>query len=103
MALDADEVTREVRKQMAQAARHEQLHERLSRVIGPVAGYENMTSPELAEYGLKKLGLEVPDSADDPIVVALEHALRGRSGREMGAGMDRTAERPSFLDAYLSS
>jgi hypothetical protein len=99
MAFDANEVSREVRKQMAQAARHEQLHERLSRVIGPVAGYEVMTTPELAEYGLPKLGHQVPDAGDDPRVVALEFALRGR-GREMGGGMDAA---PTFLDAYLAS
>jgi hypothetical protein len=97
MAFDAEEVKREVRKQ---SARHEQLHERLSRVTGPVADYMDMTTPELAEYGLKKLGLDVPTPSDDPRIVALEHALRGRSGREMGAGMDRA---PSFLDAYLSA
>jgi hypothetical protein len=96
-AFDAEEIKREVRKQ---SARHEQLHERLSRVTGPVADYLEMTTPELAAYGLKKLGMEVPGAADDPRVVALEFALRGRSGREMGAGMDRA---PSFLDAYLSA
>jgi hypothetical protein len=99
MAFDAAEITQAVREI---AARHEQLHERLSRVTGPVAGYEGMTTPELAAYGLKKLGIEVPDADDDPAVVALEHALRGNAGRESGvAGMDATED--NFLSRYLAS
>ncbi len=96
-AFDAAEVTKAVREL---AARHEQLHERLSRVTGPVDGYESMTLPELAAYGLKKLGLEVPADDDHPAVVALEHALRSRSSGTMGAGMDAG---DSFIDIYLRS
>jgi hypothetical protein len=99
MAFDAAELTAEVRKL---AARHEQLHERLSRVTGPVAGYEEMTLPQLAAYGLEKLGIEPPDADDDPSVVALEFALRGRGGQSgLGAGMD-AGGLPSFLDRYLN-
>jgi hypothetical protein len=97
VAFDAAEITQAVRKI---AARHEQLHERLSRVIGPVADYESMTSPELAAYGLKKLGLQ-PPADDDSCVVALEYFLHGRAGRESGvAGMD--SREPSFLDRYIN-
>ena len=96
-AFDAAEVTKAVREL---AARHEQLHERLSRVIGPVDDYGSMTSPQLAAYGLKKLGLEVPADDDHPAVVALEHALRSRSAGATGAGMDAG---DSFIDKYLRS
>jgi hypothetical protein len=96
MAFDAAEVTRAVREL---AARHEQLHERLSRVIGPVDGYESMSLPELAAYGLQKLGLQPPDDGDDPSVVALEHALRGRSGGGTGAGMDAG---DNFVTRYIN-
>ena len=95
-AYDAAEITQAVREL---AARHEQLHERLSRVIGPVAGYEEMTLPQLAAYGLEKLGIEPPDEADDPAVVALEQALRGRASGGMGAGMDAG---DSFIDRYIN-
>lgn len=84
-AFDAAQITQAVREL---AARHEQLHERLSRVIGPVAGYESMTLPQLAAYGLERLHITVPDDDDDPAVVCLEQALQGRSGGAMGAGMD---------------
>jgi len=96
-AFDAEEIGRAVRKQ---AARHEALHERLSKVVGPVENYGEMSTPELAAYGLEKLGMEVPDAGDDPAVVALEFALRGR-GREMGTGMDGAP--PTFLDKYLEA
>jgi hypothetical protein len=96
---DAVEVTREVRKQ---AARHEQLHERLSRMVGPVDGYAEMTLPELAQYGLKKMGVEPPAADDDPSVVALESFLHGRAGREAGvAGMDSASD--SFVDRYIAT
>ncbi len=95
-AFDAAEISQRVREL---AARHEALHEKLSRVIGPVADYGSMTTPELAAYGLKKLRLEVPVDDDHPSVVALEHALRGRSGGAMGAGMDAG---DSIIDRYLS-
>ncbi len=97
---DAAEICRAVRKE---AARHEALHDRLSRVVGPVAGYAEMTLPELAAYGLKKLGLEVPDNEDDA-VVAMEYFLRGRTGRETGAGaagMDAGAD--DFVSRYLAT
>jgi hypothetical protein len=99
MAFDAAEITQAVREI---AARHEQLHENLSRVTGPVAGYEGMTSPELAAYGLKKLGIEVPDADDDPAVVALEHFLRGRAGQSgVAGGMDSAED--NFVARYLAS
>src|ERR1700722_5341848 len=98
MAFDAAEITAAVRKL---AVRHEQLHERLSRVIGPVAGYEEMTSQQLAAYGLKKLGIEPPADTDDPSVVALEHALRVRGGV---GGMDaREGDMPDFLSRYINA
>jgi len=95
-AFDAAQITEAVREL---AARHEQLHERLSRVIGPVDGYESMTLPELAAYGLRKLGLQTPADDEDPSVVALEHALRGRSGGAMGAGMDAG---DNFVTRYVN-
>ena len=97
MAFDAAEITKAVREL---AAKHEQLHEHLSRVVGPVAGYATMSLPELASYGLKKLGLEVPDD-EDKAVTALEYFLHGRANRSMGGGasMDDAAE--TFLDRYL--
>jgi hypothetical protein len=99
-AFDAAEISQAVREL---AARHEALHEKLSRAIGPVADYGSMTSPELAAYGLKKLGVEVPDAAADPIVVALENFLHGRAGREggMGAGMD--AGDDNFVSRYINT
>ena len=100
MAFDAAEITRAVREL---AARHEQLHQQLSRVIGPVAGYEEMTLQQLAAYGLKKLGIEPPDADDDPSVVALEHALRGRPNGAMGAGMDaREGGVDDFFSRYIN-
>jgi hypothetical protein len=96
-AFDAAEISQRVREL---AGRHEQLHERLSRVIGPVDGYESMTLPELAAYGLKKLGLQPPADDDDPSVVALEHALQGRSTGGMGAGMDAG---DNFVTRYIAS
>lgn len=98
MAFDAAEVTAAVRRL---AARHEQLHERLSRVIGPVAGYEEMTLPQLAAHGLAKLGIEPPDADDDPRVIALEHVLRGRSGGGMGAASMDAGD--TFIDRYINS
>jgi len=97
-AFDAEQIARAVRKE---AVRHQELHQRLSRVVGPVEGFESMTLPELAAYGLEKLNLTVPDATDDPRVIALEFALRGRSGHEMGAGMDMSAS--TFLDRYLGT
>jgi hypothetical protein len=102
-AADAEEIKRVVREQ---AARHEALHAKLSRVTGPVSDYQAMSTPELAAYGLKKLGLEVPDSTDDPRVVALEHALRGRSNGATGGvpgSMDAAGGRDSFMNRYLSA
>jgi hypothetical protein len=96
-AFDAAGISQRVREL---AARHEALHEKLSRVIGPVADYGSMTSPELAAYGLKKLGLEVPADDDNPSVVALEHALQGRSGGAMGAGMDAA---DNFVTRYINT
>jgi hypothetical protein len=95
-AFDAAEISQRVREL---ASRHEALHEKLSRVIGPVADYGSMTSPELAAYGLKKLGLQPPADDDDPSVVALEHTLRGRSAGSMVAGMDAG---DSFVDRYIN-
>jgi hypothetical protein len=69
-------------------------------MVGPVAGYEEMTLPELARYGLEKMGVAAPDADEDPCVVALENFLHGRAGRAMGAsagGMDSAAR--SFVDA----
>lgn len=96
--LDVAEIAREVQKQ---AVRHEKLHERLSGMIGPVADYQDMTTPELAKYGLKKMGIEPPDADEDPCVVALENFLHGRAGRAMGgsAGMDSASD--SFVDRYI--
>lgn len=101
-AFDAAEISQRVREL---AARHEALHEKLSRVIGPVADYGSMTLPELARYGLEKLNIEPPDDNDHPSVVALEHALRGRSGGTMGAGMDSAASSglKSIMDKYLNT
>jgi hypothetical protein len=97
MAFDTQEIAREVQKQ---AVRHEQLHEKLSRVTGPVKDYEGMTASELARYGLEKLGLQAPADDEDPCVVALESFLHGRAGRESGvAGMDSAGD--SFVDRYI--
>jgi hypothetical protein len=94
-----DAITAEVRKE---AARHEQLHERLSRVIGPVDDYHEMTSPELAKYALEKMGFEVPADDEHPAVAKLDGFLHGRSGRETGvAGMDSAGG--SFIDRYIAS
>ncbi|HVA40844.1 MAG TPA: hypothetical protein VNF49_09275 [Candidatus Binataceae bacterium] len=97
-AFDAAEVGRAVRKEVA---RHEQLHDRLSRVVGPVAGYGEMTLPELAAYGLKKLRLEVPDDEDEA-VTALEYFLHGRANREMGASASMDAGGDDFVSRYLA-
>ncbi|MEA3197859.1 MAG: hypothetical protein QOF32_1911 [Gammaproteobacteria bacterium] len=68
--------------------------------MGPVAGYEGMTSSELAKYALKKLGLQVPADDDDSCVAALEYFFHGRAGRESGvAGMDSTDD--SFVGRYI--
>jgi hypothetical protein len=93
-----DELATAVQKQ---AVRHEQLAGRLSRTIGVIPDYHEMSTAELARYGLKKLGVEPPSDDDDPSVVALEHFLRGRSNSEMGgsAGMDSAGG--SFMDRYL--
>lgn len=97
-AFDVEEITQAVRELVG---RHEKLHENLSRVTGPVADYEGMTTPELAKYGLEKLGLQAPDG-DDSCVTALEYFLHGRSGREAGvAGMDSAAE--TWVDRYINS
>ncbi len=95
---DAAEITQAVREM---AARHEKLHERLSRVIGPVADYAEMTLPELASYGLTKLGCEPPADDEHPAVVALEHLLQGRASSGMSAGMDGAAS--DFVTRYISS
>lgn len=88
-AFDVAEISAEVRKQ---AVRHEQLAGRLSRAIGAIGDYHEMNLPELAAYGLKKLGLQPPDAGDDLSVVALEHFLQGRAGHggqgSQFAGMD---------------
>jgi hypothetical protein len=99
-AFDAAEVTAAVRKL---AARHEQLHDRLSHAIGPVNDYHEMSLAQLAQYGLAKLGIEPPDANDDPSVVALENFLHGRAGREggMGAGMD--AGDDNFVTRYINT
>jgi hypothetical protein len=98
MAFDVEEISQAVREL---AARHEKLHENLSRVTGPVADYEGMTSPALAKYGLEKLGLEAPED-EEACVVALEFFLHGRAGRESGvAGMDSAGK--SHVDRYLNS
>lgn len=99
MAFDVAEIAREVQKQ---AVRHEKLHERLSGMVGPVADYQEMTTAELAKYGLEKMGIEQPDADDDPCVVALENFLNGRAGRAMGGspgGMDSAGD--SFVDRYI--
>ena len=98
-AFDAAEVTRAVRNEVA---RHEQLHDRLSRVVGPVADYQGMSLPELAAYGLKKLGLEMPDDEDDA-VVALEYFLHGRANREMGGSASMDAGADDFVSRYLAT
>jgi hypothetical protein len=96
MAFDVAEIAREVQKQ---AVRHEQLHQRLSGMVGPVDGYEGMTPSELAKYGLKKLGLQVPDD-DASCVAALEYFLQGRAGLESGvAGMDSAGD--DFVSRYI--
>jgi hypothetical protein len=101
-ALDAAEITQRVREL---AARHEQLHERLSRQIGPVDGYETMTSPELAAYGLEKLSAGVPSDDEHPAVAKLEGLLHGRASSGTGAagiaGMDSAGD--SFVDRYIAS
>jgi hypothetical protein len=104
MAFDTEEIAREVQKQ---AARHEQLHQRLSGMVGPVADYQNMTTSELALYGLKKMGVEPPDPDEDPCIVALENFLHGRAGRAMGtsAGMDASPRShvADIIDRYINS
>ncbi len=97
---DAAEVTRAVRQQ---AARHEQLHDRLSRVVGPVDHYHEMTLPELAAYGLEKMGVSAPADDDHPAVAKLEGFLHGRAGRGAGGAMGMDAAGDSFVDRYLSS
>lgn len=99
-SFDAAEITRAAREM---AVRHEQLHARLSRVIGAVGGYEGMALPELATYGLQKLGIEAPDSGDDPAVVALENFLRGRAGSQSGIGAGMDAAGDSFVDRYINN
>jgi hypothetical protein len=97
-AFDVGAIAREVQKQ---AVRHEQLHQRLSGMVGPVADYESMTLPELARYGLEKMGVTPPDADEDPCVVALENFLHGRAGRAIGGtgGMDSAGS--SHVDRYL--
>jgi hypothetical protein len=101
-AFDAEEIRRAVQKD---AKRHEQLYQRLSRVIGPF-DYVEMTTGELTSHGLKKLNRDVPDD-DDAKVIALESYLEGRAhGASGGAGsMDAAPPllRGSFLDKYLNS
>lgn len=98
-AFDAAEITQAVRKE---AVRHEQLAGRLSRMIGAIPDYHEMSLAQLARYGLKKLGVEVPDTGDDPSVVALESYLQGRSGHGgMVAGMD--AGDDNFVTRYINT
>jgi uncharacterized protein len=96
-AFDVAEVTAAAREI---AVRHEQLAGRLSRAVGAISDYHEMSTPELAEYGLKKLGVQVPDASDHPSVVALEHYLQGRAGHASvpGSGMD--AGEPSWVDKH---
>jgi hypothetical protein len=97
-AFDVAEISAEVRKQ---AVRHEQLAGRLSRAVGAIGDYHEMTLAQLAQYGLKKLGLQVPDAGEDPSVVALEHYLQGRAGHGgMAAGMDAAAN--LYIDRYIN-
>lgn len=101
MAFDAAEIAREVQKQ---AVRHEQLAGRLSRTIGAIPDYHEMSLAQLALYGLEKLGIEPPTDGDDPSVVALEYFLRGRANSGMGGGaggMDSAGD--SFVDRYINS
>lgn len=96
-AFDAAQVTSAVREL---AAKHEQLHERLSRSMGPIDNYHQMTSPELAAYGLKKMGVAVPADDEHPAIAKLEGFLQGRSGGSMGAGMDSD---DNFITRYINS
>jgi len=94
-----DELTTAVQKA---AVRHEQLAGRLSRAIGAIPDYHEMSTAALARYGLEKLGVEPPADGDDPAIVALESYLQGRAGHGgLAAGMD--AGEPSFLDKYLNT
>jgi hypothetical protein len=101
-AFDAAQITQAVREL---AQRHEALAGRLSRAIGAIPDYHEMTTAQLAAYGLKKLGIQPPDAGDDPSIVALEHYLKGRSG--LGgqggqfSGMDAAAD--NFVTRYIAS
>ena len=100
-AFDVAEISAEVRKE---AQRHEQLAGRLSRVIGAIPDYHELSTAQLAEYGLKKFGLQVPDAGDDPSIVALEHYLQGRASHggqgSQFAGMDSAVG--SIIDKYIN-
>lgn len=99
MAFDAAEITQAVREI---AARHEALHERLSSMIGPVAEYQEMSTPELAKYGLEKMGLEAPEDGES-CIAALEYFLHGRAGREAGVGAGMDSAPDNFVTRYLAS
>lgn len=97
-AFDVAEIATAVRKE---AVRHEMLAGRLSRTIGAIPDYHEMTLPQLARYGLEKLGIEPPADDADPSVVALEHFLQGRANSGMGGGgMDSASGRiaAKYLD-----
>jgi hypothetical protein len=99
-AFDVNEIIkRDVREE---AARHEALHEKLSKAVGPIETYREMTTPELAKYGLEKLRRPVPDDSDHPAVAALEAILHGRSD-QMGGGVGGMDAAPTFIDAYLAT
>ena len=96
-SFDAAELSRAVQRD---AREHEQLYQRLSRVIGPF-DHGEMTTAQLATHGLKKLNRDVPDD-DEAKVIALESYLEGRAhGAQHGAGsMD--ANDDSFVSRYLA-
>lgn len=96
-AFDIAEIATSVRKE---AVRQEMLATRLSRTIGTIPDYHELSLAQLALYGLEKLGIEPPADGDDPAIVALEYFLRGRSNMEIGAGgMDSAGE--NHVDRYL--
>ncbi|HEX3915534.1 MAG TPA: hypothetical protein VHW71_18700 [Steroidobacteraceae bacterium] len=97
MAFDTAKIAREVQQQ---AVRHEMLASRLSRVVGAIPDYHELTLVQLAQYGLTKLGIEPPADDEDPFIAALEYFLRGRANTGGGAGgMDSAVE--THVDRYL--
>lgn len=84
------------------ATRAERLRSILSKIVGIVPD-EHETADEVGEYGLEKLGQELPENGDH--AGALEYFLAGRASRATSSGMDAAPPlaRGSFLDQYLNS